>query len=269
MKRISWYNVKIIHSGQRCEIYKYKRAIMQGREVMNKYGRKGNDQITEKKTEQNRREVLNRARNKIIRLISCNEDMQTFITLTYRDNMQDLSTSKEHLHLTLMKLSKTFNDFKYLYVLEFQDRGAIHYHMLCNIELYFETAKHNQLKPKCQKDFENYFREAFWQHGFCDVRNLKSEGNTNIALYVSCYLVEDLMRLDLKGAKCYGYSRNLKKPEEIKTYTKQSPDEILIEASKNYECKYASSYDKKSVFGDEEFVDVVNYFDMIKKGEII
>ena len=238
---------------------------MQGRESMNKYGRKGNDEIKEKKTEQNRREVLNRARNKIIRLINCNEDLQTFVTLTYRDNMQDLSVSKEHLHLTLMKLSKTYKDFKYLYVLEFQDRGAIHYHMLCNIELYIDTAKPNQIKPQCQKDYENFFREAFWRHGWCDVRNLKGEGNTNIALYVACYLVEDLMRLDLKGAKCYGYSRNLNKPEETKIYTNQPTDELLSDVSQDYECKYASSYENVSVYGEDTYKDVVNYFDMIKK----
>lgn len=239
---------------------------MQGRETsMNKYGRRGNDAIVEKKTEKNRKEVLYRARNKIIRLISCNDDLQTFITLTYKDNMQDLAKSKEHLHLALMKLSKTYNNFKYLYVLEFQERGAIHYHMLCNIDVGIVTAKSHQYKPQCEKDYENYFREAFWPHGFCDVRNLRQEGNTNVALYVSTYLVEDLIRLDLKGAKCYGYSRNLLQPVETREYTELSNEELLHEVCKDYDCQYVSSYNKISVFGDDTYSDVVNYFDCQRK----
>ena len=75
------YNLKIIKSGNRIEIYKYHGYMKEGTEGKNTEGRKGKGEVTKDKKEINRRETLYKARNNIVRIISCNEDMQTFITL--------------------------------------------------------------------------------------------------------------------------------------------------------------------------------------------
>lgn len=144
-------------------------------------------------TMSHRRETLYKARNNIIRIISYNEDRQTFITLTYEDNMQDLKQSKKYINYFFKKLTKGYPGLKYVYVLEFQERGAIHYHILCSIQLTIKTGESNRYKPKAQKELENYYRVNYWSNrGFVDIRNLESEGITNVAKYVSAYLVEDL-----------------------------------------------------------------------------
>lgn len=257
------YNVKAIQSGDRMEIYKYSVAQQFGT-TNNETGRKGKGRMT--KVEKNRKETLNRARNNIIRLVNCNPDLTTFISLTYKQNMQNLRLSKEHLNILFKQLQKDFENFKYLYVLEFQERGAIHYHMLCNFPVCVETAKPKQLKPELQKLLEQQFHEMYWQHGWVDIRDLTQEGNTNVGLYVSVYLVEDLYKLDLDGAKCYGYSRNLVKPEESRFMTDKDPVEILKDLS-DYNLKYTNNYNIQYESEGKIVSGNVNYFDMYKKGD--
>lgn len=256
-----YFNVKEIQSGNRVEVYKYSVAQEYKFEGNNKTGRKGKGKSN---VEKNRKETLNKARNNIIRLINCNPDLTTFITLTYADNMQDLQLSKYHLKAFFKMMQEDFVNFKYLYVLEFQRRGAIHYHLLCNLYVPVETAKLKEYKQEGQKILENQFHDMYWQHGFVDIRDLKQEGNTNVGLYVAVYLVEDLYKLDLGGARCYGYSRNLNRPTERKALVTLRPDEVLAEY-RMYDLQYASNYSMTYVKDGKVLNGNVNYFDMYKR----
>ncbi|MGG7057626.1 rolling circle replication-associated protein [Clostridium tertium] len=240
------YNEKLVISGERLEVYRYSCYLKEGKEGNNKEGRKGKggQGATEENKVINRKATLYRARNKIIRLISSNQDLNTFITLTYKENFKDLTKSKEHLKLFFKKLQKDYQNLKYVYVLEYQERGAIHYHFLCNIEFDIKFAKSNNKKNQEQKELEKYFSKRYWSNrGFADIRNLKDEGNTNVAKYVSVYLVEDLMELDLKGSKCYGYSRNLNKPIEKRLDNKQDIKEEIDTLTEVYNVGYTSNYE--------------------------
>lgn len=260
----TWFNLKTIYSGDRVEVYKYSIPQERGYEGKNKSGRKGKGMADKDK---NRREVLNRARNNIVRLINCNPDMMTFISLTYRENMQDLQLSKKHLNKLFKELNRDFENFKYLYVLEFQKRGAMHYHMLCNFPVYVPTAKTKELKPDLQKLLEQQFHEMYWPYGWVDIRDLQQEGNTNAGLYVAVYLAEDLYKLDLGGCKCYGYSRNLRRPVERTFLTNHKPHEIPCNFAGEYDLNYASNYNM-TYERDRRIVTCnVNYFDMYRKGE--
>ena len=261
----SRYNLKIVECNDRLEVYRYNAPILQER-CNNMEGRRGKHERSERKVEKNRKEVLNKARNEIIRLVNCNPDLKTFISLTYKENMQDLKLSKIDLAKCIKMLQRFFPGFKYLYVLEYQERGAIHYHMICNMPVPIKTAKPTQLKPQEQKDLENYFREVFWPHGWCDIRDLGQEDNTNVGLYVSVYLVEDLYKLDLNGAKCYGYSRNLLRPSVSKCYDAMTNLDVIQEFSEWYDIHYMSNYHIKYQSGIKTCYNNVNYFDMYRKG---
>ena len=105
------YNEKVIISGNRVEIYKYKTYMRINKKANNKNGRKGNggNGATDKESKKiNRKLSLNRARNNIIRLCNSNTDLETFITLTYKDNYQDLGKSKEHISYFFKKLKKDY-----------------------------------------------------------------------------------------------------------------------------------------------------------------
>jgi hypothetical protein len=258
-----YFNLKVIQSGNRIEVYKYSKANEKGFNGNNKTGRKGKGIAN---TCKNRREVLNKARNQIIRLVNCNPDLMTFITLTYKENMKDFKLSKTHLNKLCKELQRDFEGFKYLYVLEMQGRGAIHYHMLCNLPVMVETAKTKKIKPEGQKLLERLFHEIYWEYGWVDIRDLRQEGNTNAGLYVSVYLIEDLFDIDLQGSKCYGYSRNLAKPIEYTKLTAKKPYEVAM-SFKGYDIKYASSYNMQYEKDKEIIKSQVNYFDMYKRSE--
>ena len=156
---------------------------------------------------------------------------------------------------------KKFKGLKYIYVLELQGRGAIHYHLLCNLSIDFKTS-HKGRKSQIQKDYERQFASKYWKHGFVDVRNLKSEGNTNVGKYLSFYMVQELLDKDLQGVRCFGYSRNLIKPVEEKLIFRGN----IIELLKDHKVSYINTYqirytDKKG----KERINDVNYYDLEKE----
>ena len=260
------YNLKMVHSGNRTELYHYQLAQQRGNQARNQNGRKGNANVETDK-QKNRRQVLNTARNNIIRLVNSNKDLLSFITLTYAENMKDLSQSKADLHKCINKIQRNIKEFKYLYVLEYQERGAIHYHMLCNYPIDFECAKSNRRKPQCQKEAETRFMYDYWPHGFVDIRNLQEEGNTNVGLYVSTYIVKSLQDVNMNGYRVYGYSRNLNKPIEETMLIQTDIIDILQEMNKHYKVSYSNSYEQSIDYGDEIKVGTVNYFDLWRRNE--
>jgi len=85
---------------------------------------------------------------------------------------------------------------------EFQDRGAIHYHMLAD----FAYIEHNDL-------------EKIWGNGFVWIRDLLTSNNgkpvDNVGAYIVKYMNKKIIDKKLMGKNAYFTSKNLKKPEII------------------------------------------------------
>lgn len=78
---------------------------------------------------------ITRAKNNMCRLILANNDVfKTFITLTYANDINDLTNSNKELHKFISKIRRIKKDFKYLCVPEFTKKNRIHYHMITNID---------------------------------------------------------------------------------------------------------------------------------------
>ena len=95
-----------------------------------------------------------------------------------------------------------FGDFKYLSVIEFQERGAIHYHVICDWGFIEE------------KEIAE-----IWGNGFIKVKGLLKANNgkpvDNVGAYIVKYMDKDMIDERLMGKKSYLTSRNLKRPEII------------------------------------------------------
>ncbi|MDM0979034.1 rolling circle replication-associated protein (plasmid) [Clostridium perfringens] len=271
------YNLKIIRSGSnRIELYKVSNyLIKKNGKSNNKLGRRGKEDLENNEkvenSKRNRKTTLTNTRNNIIRLIKSNEDMKTFITLTF-EKETDYKESKKLLNNFFNKLRRNNKDLKYLWVLEFGSKnGRLHYHVLTNLELpsNINFAKSRERKSDVHKEFENNFRKKYWKHGFLDIRNLEQEGNTNIALYVSCYIVKDLLDKQLEGYRVYGYSKKtLNKPIVSKIYDDRSIESLLNDFYKEYELKYTNSYDISYLDRSNiEHKGIVTYFDLIKRSD--
>lgn len=136
-----------------------------------------------------------KALNKIRRLTlnNFNNDYVKLLTLTFGDCDFDITNPKicnKKLSKFLQKLRELFPDFKYLGVIEFQKRGAVHYHILCDLPFV---------------DKERLAK--MWKHGFIDIR----KPDYVIGTYLFKYLAKDLNDEKLKGVRVYFRSKNLKK----------------------------------------------------------
>lgn len=271
------YNLKIISSGSnRIELYKVSNyLIRKNRKSNNKQGRRGKDELESNKkienSKRNRKTTLTNTRNNIIRLIKSNSDMNTFITLTFANEV-DYKESKILLNNFFNKLRRKYNNLKYLWVLEFGTKNQrLHYHLLSNIELPKEIdfARNKEKKSNAHKEFEKNFSEKYWQYGFVDIRNLDLEGNTNIALYVSCYIVKDLLDKQLEGYRIYGYSKKtLNKPTITTIFDNRTIEELLKEFNQQYELKYTNNYDiGYTDKNNNNHKGTVTYLDLIKRSE--
>ncbi|MDK0934375.1 hypothetical protein P5F48_14515 [Clostridium perfringens] len=269
------YNLKIIRSGSnRIELYKVSNyLIRKNGKSNNKQGRRGKNELESNKkienSKRNRKTTLTNTRNNIIRLIKSNPDMNTFITLTFAIEV-DYKESKILLNNFFNKLRRKYNNLKYLWVLEFGTKNQrLHYHLLTNIDLPKEInfARSKERKSKKHKEFENTFSSKYWQYGFVDIRNLEQEDNTNIALYISCYIVKDLLNMQLEGYRVYGYSKKtLNKPTITTIFDNRTIEELLKDFKKNYELKYTNNYDIGYIDkNNNNHKGTVTYFDLIKR----
>ena len=266
------YNLKIIKSGNRIEIYKVNNYLIRNSVPESKDDKKENlekkDNVNDKTSNdsgqcsKDRSRALRDARNNIIRLIRCNPDMTVFITLTFKKE-HDYKNSKKCLNNSFTKLRRDYKGLKYLWVMEYGDKnGRLHFHVLCNIPININLASTREKKSLEHKQLERDFENKYWNYGFVFIRELQQEDNTNIALYVSVYITKAMKDRNLEGYRIYGYSnKTLKKPIEEKLYSKDSIDEIL-RSYKGYKVKYSNMYPIGYTDFRGEHVGSVSYYDL-------
>lgn len=187
---------RLIVSGHYVERYQYSYPITK-REIRMRVGR--SVVADDVRRLENRERVLARARTSVWRLVDCNPDLNKFFTLTFAENVTDFEIANECFRKYIMRLKYNYkSDLKYLVVPEFQKRGAIHFHVLCNLQ-YVPVAQLAEL----------------WGFGFCRINRI--DNVTNVGLYVSKYIQKQFDDDRLHTKKCYWGSRNLRRPVVIDT----------------------------------------------------
>jgi hypothetical protein len=186
------YN-KIIISGNVLEYFEYGEPYYKDyaiREDWNKQKIRKEKEKDVKRSEYS----LKRSKNRIRRLINSNFDIfDKFITLTFADNEKNLDYCNYEFKKFIQRLKYIYTDLEYIVVVEFQERGAVHYHMLCNLGYV-----------------RNKTLQNIWKNGFVKINRI--DRVDNIGAYVVKYLQKDLNDNRLKGRKCYFKSKGLKEP---------------------------------------------------------
>jgi len=151
-----------------------------------------------------------RGKNKVRRLINSNvyqyidknnkKIIPKFLTLTFADNVQEVSEANKifsnFIHEINRKIfgRKDKRGLKYLVVMEFQLRGAIHYHVIFFNLPYVKTRE----------------LQRIWGQGIVHIKKLNNVDN--IGAYISKYLTKDYDDDRLDGKKRYFTSCGLIKP---------------------------------------------------------
>lgn len=232
-----FYSERFIVSGGIFEYYSYDRLICTGRIGAGGMRRKGVDMG------KYRTDTFQRAKKEVRRLVNCNlynwtdneENRVTskFLTLTFKENVQDIDDVNKAFAKFVQRLNYNLGyKIKYLSIVEFQKRGAIHYHVIIFNMPYKSVADLRDI----------------WGYGFVKIN--KIDGVTNVGAYVCKYMTKpDDDKLDrLKGRKMYFKSTGLLEPEIITDYDQvlklkglMRDDEIVYK--KSFEAPFLGNID--------------------------
>jgi len=120
------------------------------------------------------------------------ERNELFLTLTYKENMTDTTRLYRDCDVFIKRLKRFFGGFevKYLTVIEPQQRGAWHAHILLKLPqfkgyLYVPNDKILEL----------------WEHGFTKTKKINSQNVDNIGAYLTAYLTDIEVPLDAQNGE--------------------------------------------------------------------
>ncbi|MGM2623002.1 rolling circle replication-associated protein [Bacillus cereus group sp. Bce039] len=173
---------------------------------------------------------LNKTRRELRRLINANTDtLDKFITLTFKENVTDVDEAHKHFRGFVKRMRRKRPDFQYACVVEFQKRGAVHYHLLSNLK-YMKKAD----------------LAAIWNAGFVQINRI--DRVDNVGAYVVKYMNKDNQDIRLLGKKCWFASEGLKKPMEITD--EKEIDQIVgrLGHHKIYEIEFENEYTGKTKY---------------------
>lgn len=243
---------KVIVSGHIIEIYEYEKQPTGGnsKEIDDGYDVLDieNTKLPEKKNREDDRRVqtLRDARNVTRRLAMMNFAAKShFITLTFKDNVQDITYADDQFKKFIMRFKYKFDiqQLKYIAVREFQKRGAIHYHMLCDWDMTFNSEA--QIK-----EYERLLGEKIWKHGFVDIKQI--DHVDNVGAYIIKYMTKNVMIEIFKGKKVYLCSQGLERPLEYKNDEAEKIIELYnLDTKKEV---FTNSY-------ESEYLGKIDYFE--------
>ena len=195
------YNRKLVISGNVVELYEYDIEQLRGFEKKNHVGRGGGDEITQEDKDLNRERVLLRAKRDLRRLINANvgvyREKPKFLTLTFKKNITDTTEANYEWKKFRQRLEyRIKKKLKYIVVVEFQKRGAVHYHAVLFNMPYIHFSEYNKI----------------WNNGFLQIDGLEDIEDKdlsevdNIGAYVSKYMTKASAER-LEGKKSYFTAR--------------------------------------------------------------
>jgi hypothetical protein len=211
------YNTKIVKSGTRIEIAQTnkqnsKRWITKPRSQSVIYS-DNLQKLTSPDTSPRRADNLHRAKQKVIRLAHANHtNKMVFVTLTYKANQQDRTTALQNWQYMIKQIERdTKQNIPWLRVIEYQERGAIHFHALVNMPFI----PHKK------------FLSRYWRHGGVWLSHVQTPDKASN--YCAKYITK--APGDLKHIRLYSASHNLNQPQHI--YDVKFVTTILNYALKN------------------------------------
>lgn len=165
-----------------------------------------------------------RAKQNVMNLINANmPQFNSFITLTYSYPNNDINLAFAHLKAFIRKLNKVLPVVKYIAVhelqkdVDFQGKlkpfgGSLHFHILANF--YYP---HKRLL-------------SMWGQGAVFIKKIQKFAKiNNMGAYLSKYLTKDKQDLKYFNQKRFSYSRNLDKPDIVKSTVCPGGAELLRE----------------------------------------
>lgn len=254
------YDIKLVECGDYIQVYYYENSksispkkdttdLELKKQKLNKIFNENEEQKEINKNDliENKIELRNIIRSKLTcqRIAKSNTDKwETFITLTFEDNITEIKTANKKFRYFIDKVRRIKKDFSYIAIPEFQKRGAIHYHLLTNIGIDDEKLIYSQ------EDNPKFKHIKYWNDGFTSIEIIKGDMKKVVG-YISKYMTKDIDNR-LFGFRRFLYSQNLILPKssyidvnderDFEFYQQKIQGKELI-----YQSDYINPYDNTTV----------------------
>lgn len=243
---VKYVNMKVVDCVDYKHVYEYKRLRIKTDKDLVKFKDKAVSVLPKlNKSYKNTSELqeisvknINRTKIQFQRLIQCNiSTFKTFITLTFKDNVIDVESANKKFANWRTKVKRIYKEFAYICVPEFQKRGAVHYHLLTNLDVMNSEVIIPQVNAKSQ----NQYDVKYWSYGFSSVFTVN---NINVIGYMTKYMTKDIDNR-LFSKRRYFYSNNLIKPVEYELDLSKMEDFVTLDKlfNKEYIVNYSRSYE--------------------------
>ena len=233
-------NIKIIKCGDYYQVYNYSNLVKRTNKDLEPISENNLFKKKEKVTLKNNKNVeyknLNRARLNCDRLVKANiNKFKSFITLTLAENITDISLANKIFNIWRTKIKSIKKDFVYICVPEFQRRGAVHYHILSNLDIDHDT---NIIIPQTNK--KGCYDVKYWPYGFTSVFRTK---NIKIVGYMTKYMLKEQDNRLYGRCKYMASKKGLNYPEEINVdFNNRHHVELVIKLLHEYKATYQDKY---------------------------
>ena len=265
------YNCKILKCGDYIQLYFFKNKHFRKKENLENelIKEKNINRLGEKKFLEYKN--ILRAKFNLQRIVKSNESVfKTFITLTFEENITDIKEANKQFNYWVSNIRKRRKkDFAYVCVPEYQKRGAVHYHLMTNVEITDTSVIIPQkLRNKKTSKLKKLYDVVYWNSGYSSVFDLKNIDN--VTAYITKYMTKDYDNR-LFGFRKYHYSRNLIVPkEEFIDINDLNQFNYLKKLTKGCELKYQNKYKNSYSLEDVNFIEykLVDIIIIIRNGLI-
>lgn len=249
------YNIKLIDCGNFIRIYKFENDKYKIDSSFKKdlNLKKIDTDTLVKKSNLSKYKSINiinaiRSNNSIQCLARANSSIwTTFITLTFKDNITDISFANKKFNQFISNVRKLKPNFKYLAVPEFQKRGAVHYHLLSNLNYNDGVIIPQKNKKGNAVNIDSIYDIKYWSFGFCRV-DFISGNFKKIFSYLTKYMTKDIDNR-LFSKKRYLFSLNLTRP--IINYCNETDIDFIFNKINDkiidFESEYLDKYTNTSI----------------------
>jgi len=266
-KNVRKYKGKITVAGNVIHLARYEEPVVVGWKRRERIGlaKEVGEEMKKERRRQNERKAGLRAKRKLMDLVRANAAHEwrdhegnlctvKFLTLTFKENVQDLEWANKEFEKFIKRLNykvtgKKKRVLEYIAVVEFQKRGAVHYHLLLFNMPYV--------------DVQEVIAPA-WGHG--GVKINKVDEVDDLGAYMAKYMGKTFdsddddddpppgggggKRRRYKGKKRYFATRGLIKPEVKTVKTDEELDRVAADLApyKVFESVYDTEYYGRVVY---------------------
>lgn len=245
------YNVKIIETDKKIEVWKYSLPIHNGFKMnnfsLNNSKRRKQEEMSYKEqieAFERKQTYYREKRHEIRRLIEMNykANHTKFVTLTFAEHITDVETANYEFKKFIERLKNNLKKrIKYLAVWERTKKERIHYHMVLFDMKYIDWSE----------------LERIWKNGFVKINDISHVESANVGRYIAKYFSKDVDKRDYKK-KAFFTSRNLKKPKKITLLARER--EELSDLINMNNTSYSKTFKQISKEAGEYIEGQVDYY---------